>query len=136
MKSLTINGHTAEVSEEIYFFYEMLKANDQEPKDFNQFLTDFQDFYRLWRDFKAMKSAEEKKDDFEKKLEIHIICHTIKPRTQYAHQQEKRKGKSLLYPVFYFDNDRVHSTAVGGNYPIKECNFFVKSIYGDWVKIN
>lgn len=136
MRKLTINGHTAEVSEEIYFFYEMLKANKNEPKDFNQFVTDFQNFYSLWLKFKAMKSAEDKKEDFEKELENHIICHTIKPRTQYAHQQEKKNGNTLLYPVYYFDDNRVHSTAVGGNYPIKECNFFVKNLYGNWVKIN
>lgn len=136
MKELTIEGHTAEVSEDVFHCYEMLKAMDREPENFNQFIFDFQNFTSLWDNFKAMQSSETKKSDFEKKLGTHIICHTIKPRTQYAHQQEKKKGKNMLYPVYYFDSERVHSMAMGGNYPIKECNFFVKTREGGYVKIN
>lgn len=136
MKKITINGHTAEVSEDVYFFYQMLKAMDREPNDFNEFVSDLQNFTRLWDQFKAMKESDEKKSAFEEKLNTHIIAHTIKPRTQYANQQEKKNGKNMLYPVYYFDRERVHSMAMGGNYPIKECNFFVKTRDGGYVKIN
>lgn len=136
MKELTINGQTAQVSDDLYFFFEMLKAMDREPDDFNQFVSDYQNFTSLWVNFKAMQKSDENKGEFEKKLDTHILAHTIKPRTQYAHQQEKKKGKNMLYPVYYFDSERVHSMAMGGNYPIKECNFFVKTRNGGYVKIN
>lgn len=136
MKDLTINGHSAQVSDEIFYFYEMLKAVDNEPTDFNEFITDFQNFYRLWNTFKALKTSEEMKSEIEKKLSNHILVHTIKPKTQYAHHQEKKNGQNMLYPVYYFDNERVHSMAMGGNYPIKECNFFVRTKNGGYVKIN
>jgi hypothetical protein len=82
-----------------------------------------------------MEGQENGMNDFEKKLGKHIICHTIKPRTEYCNQQEKRNGKDVLYPVYYFTNDRVHSMAMGGNYPISDCNFFVKTTKGDYIKI-
>ncbi len=135
MKELTINGYTAGVSVEVYHFYEMMKNHGNEPADFNMLISDFTSFLRLWNDFKGMQDSEEKKSDFEKKLGTHIIAHTIKPRTQYAHQQEKRNGKNILYPIYYFDSERVHSMAMGGNYPISECNFFVKTRKGGYVKI-
>jgi hypothetical protein len=135
MKKLTINGQTAEVSVEVYHFYEMMENHGTEFKDFNELINDFTGFLRLWNNFKARNESEEKKSEFEKKLNTHILVHTIKPRTQYAHQQEKKNGKNILYPVYYFDNVRVHSMAPGGNYPINECNFYVQTRKGDYVKI-
>lgn len=134
-KTLTIGEQTAEVSIEVYHFYEMLKNHGNEPESHNVLIFDFTTFMSLWDKFKGMKNSEEKKSDFEKELNTHIIAHTIKPRTQYAHQQEKKKGKNILYPVYYFDDKRVHSMAMGGNYPINECNFFVKTHNGGYVKI-
>lgn len=134
-KELTINGKTAEVSIEVYHFYEMLKNHGNEPSDFNELIFDFTKFLSLWDQFKGMNDSVERKTEFEKNLKTHILCHTIKPRTQYAHQQEKRNKKDILYPVYYFDEKRVHSMAMGGNYPINECNFFVKTRSGGYVKI-
>ena len=123
MKELTIGNKTAEVSIEVYHFYEMMKDHGAEPKDINELITDFTQFLRLWDQFKGMNDSENKKDEFEQKLTTHILCHTIKPRTKYAHQQEKKNGKNIIYPIYYFDEQRVHSMAMGGNYPINECNF-------------
>lgn len=134
-KELTLDGKTAEVSMDVYYFYEMLKHHGDEPKNFDDLIYGFTNFIRLWDDYKGMKASEENKTEFEKKLDTHILAHTIKPRTQYAHQQEKRKGKNMLYPIYYFDEQRVHSMAMGGNYPIKECNFYVKTRNGGYVKL-
>lgn len=134
-KLLTINGKTAKVSIAVYHFYEMLKNHGDEPADFNELIYDFTKYMSLWNQYKGMESSKEKKNEFEKTLDTHIIAHTIKPRTQYAHQQEKQNGKDMLYPVYYFDDKRVHSMAMGGNYPINECNFFVKTRNGGYVKI-
>ena len=135
MIELTINGKTAEVAPEVHHFYEMMKSHGNEPEDFNELINDFTRFIRMWDDYKGMQESDKKKSDFEKRLDTHVIAHTIKPRTQYAHQQEKRKGKNVLYPVYYFDNERVHSMAMGGNYPINECNFYVKTRDGGYVKL-
>lgn len=134
-KELTINGKTAEVATEVYHFYQMLKNHGDEPTDFNELISDFTKYMSLWNQYKGMEDSAESKDEFEKKLDTHILVHTIKPRTQYANQQEKRNGKNVLYPVYYFDDKRVHSMAMGGNYPINECHFYVKTRNGGYVKI-
>ncbi len=134
-KKLTINGQTADVSYDVFHFYQMLKNHGDEPKDFNQFISDFTKFMSLWNHFKGMKATEEKKSEFEQKLDTHILAHTIKPRTQYAHQQEKKGNKNVLYPVYFFDEKNVHSMAIGGNYPINECIFWVKTRNGGYVKL-
>jgi hypothetical protein len=135
MVEITIGTETAEVAESLAHFHEVLKQNDIPVADINQLVYDYMKFISLFRDFKTMEAQENGMNDFEKKLGKHIICHTIKPKTEYCNQQEKRNGKDVLYPVYYFTSDRVHSMAVGGNYPISDCNFFVKTTKGDYVKI-
>lgn len=135
MVKITIADETAEVAESLYHFHETMKLSDIEIADINQLVFDFTKFISLWGDFKAMEKQENGQSEFEKKLGKHIICHTIKPRTEYANQQEKKNGKDIIYPVYYFTNDRVHSMAMGGNYPISDCNFFVQTNKGNYIKI-
>lgn len=135
MVEITIGSETAEVAEGLAHFYEIMKLNDSPVEDINRLVYDYVKFISLFRDFKAMEEQENGQSDFEKKLNKHIICHTIKPRTEYCNQQEKRNGKDVLYPVYYFTNDRVHSMAMGGNYPISDCNFFVQTNKGNYIKI-
>ena len=44
-------------------------------------------------------------------------------------------GKAVLYPIYYFRDDRLESNAPGGNYPIKDCNIFARNHNGFWTKI-
>ena len=136
-KKITIGNETVEADVSLYHFHEAMKFKGENctPTSINQLLNDFIKFLDMWSDYKEMINQKSKESDFEKKLERHILCMTIKPKTEYAHQQEKEKGKNILYPVYYFTKDTVHSMAMGGNYPIKDCNFYVKSSIGNYLKI-
>jgi hypothetical protein len=135
MVEITIGTETAEVAEGLAHFYEIMKLNDCQVVDINQLVYDYVKFISMFSDFKAIQEQENGMNEFEKKVSKHIICHTIKPNTEYCNQQEKRNGKEVLYPVYYFTEDRVHSMAMGGNYPIADCRFFVKSAKGNYIKI-
>jgi len=136
MKELIIENRTFEVSESVYHFYFMMQTMDREIKDANQLISDYLKFIDLWDNYKIMKNQSENESEFEKKIAKHILVHTIKPRTEYANQQEKRNGKNILYPIYSFGtNGQLRSMAPGGNYPIKDCNIFVKSDKGGYIKI-
>lgn len=135
MVKITIGTETAEVAESLVHFHEIMKLNNMPIADLNQLVYDYMSFISLYRDFRAKDEQENAMNDFEKKLGKHIICHTIKPNTEYCHQQGKQNGKDVMYPVYYFTQDRVHSMGVGGNYPIKDCNFFIKTYQGNYIKI-
>ena len=136
MKEITIGNDTFDVSESVYHFMKMMEFRDKEITDVNQLISDYSKFMDMWNDFKEMKKQTDGESEFEKKLNRQILVHTIKPKTEYANQQEKRNGKNIMYPIYYFGNNgRLESTAMGGNYPIKDCNIFVKSNKGDYVKI-
>lgn len=136
MVEITIAGQTVVANKSLIHFLDLMKSEGIEIKDVNQLVFDYMKFIHMWKDFKTKSDQENSETDFEKELNKHIIAHTIKPKTQYAHQQQMKDGKTVLYPVYFFDRDNVHSMGVGGNYPIKECNFFVKTKRGDYVKIN
>ena len=136
MKEITIGNDTVDVAESVYHFKKMMEFRDREIKDVNQLITDYSKFIDMWDNFKEMEKQADGESDFEKKLDKQILAHTIKPKTEYGHQQEKKNGKPILYPIYYFRNDGyLESMAPGGNYPIKDCNIFAKSSKGGYVKI-
>ncbi len=136
MKVITIGNDIVNVSESVYHFKQMMEFRDRKIKDVNQLITDYSKFIDMWDNFKEMEKQADGESDFEKKLDKQILAHTIKPKTEYGHQQEKKNGKPILYPIYYFRNDGyLESMAAGGNYPIKDCNIFAKSNKGGYVKI-
>jgi len=136
MKEITIGNDTVEIAESVYHFKMMMQFRDREIKDVNQLIWDYSKFIDMWDIFKEMKNQTGGESEFEKMLDRQILAHTIKPKTEYANQQEKRNGKPVLYPIYYFRNDGyLKSMAPGGNYPIKDCNIFVRSSKGNYVKI-
>ena len=135
MTKITIGKDTVEVSEEVYLFYSFLKNCDRLPKSINELISDYQNFIGLWDNFKAIENRKANDSDFEKSLQNHILCHTIKPKTEYAHQQDFEGGQPVLYPIYSFNGNRLESMAMGGNYPIKDCHIYVKANNGKYIKI-
>lgn len=135
--SITIDNEKIDVDESVYLFKRLMELRNRKIENVNQLINDYLKFIDLWDNFKEMEKQADGESDFEKELDKQILAHTIKPKTEYAHQQEMKNGKPVLYPIYYFRNDgRLESMAPGGNYPIKDCNIFAKSNKGGYVKIN
>jgi hypothetical protein len=128
MVTITTNGQTIEVNKMVYHFIELVKSHGEGTSDITDIINNFQSFLDYWEDFKRSK----KDFSYENKhLQRFNLFHIIKPKTKYAHQQEKRNGKPLLYPIYRISNGTVYSMACGGNYPLKDCIIYV----GDGTKI-
>ena len=118
MVKITTNGQTVEVNNIVYNFIELLKLNGEDVSDLTTVINNFISFLDYWEDFK--KSKKDSTYD-NKHLQRFNLFHTIKPKTEYAHQQEMRNGKPLLYPIYRISNGTVYSMACGGNYPLQDC---------------
>jgi len=118
MVKITTNGQTVEVNNIVYHFIELLKLNGEDVSDLTTVINNFISFLDYWEDFK--KSKKDSTYD-NKHLQRFNLFHTIKPKTEYAHQQEMRNGKPLLYPIYRISNGTVYSMACGGNYPLQDC---------------
>jgi len=118
MVKITTNGQTIEVHDILYHFIELLKLNGDNVSDISEIINDFQSYLDYWADFK--KSKKDSTYD-NKHLQRFNLFHTIKPKTEYAHQQEMRNGKPVLYPIYRISNGTVYSMACGGNYPLRDC---------------
>ena len=118
VKITTTNGKTIEVHKMVYHFIELLKSNDENVTDLSGIVNNFISFLDYWEDFK--KSKKDSTYD-NKHLTRFNLFHTIKPKTEYANQQEIRDGKPVLYPIYRILEGTVYSMACGGNYPIKDC---------------
>ena len=137
MKQIKIKNGTIDLSDSLFYFIELMKAEGKDTTDINQMVNDYMNFMSLWNNFKERKTKAAGESEFEKKLNTQILVHTIKPKTKYANQQEMKNGKPVLYPIYFFrENRRLESMAIGGNYPIEDCNIFVKSNKGNYIKIN
>ena len=121
MVKITTNGQPIEVNKTVYHFIELLKSKGDDVSDITALINNFISFLDYWEDFK--KSKKDSSYD-NKHLQRFNLFHTIKPKTEYAHQQEHRNGKPLLYPIYRISNGTVYSMACGGNYPIKDCNIY------------
>lgn len=125
-----------ECHDSLYHFSKMMESMGRDFSGFNELVFDFQKFISMWDAYQERGLIEESKSDYEKKMSSHLLAHTIKPRTKYANQQEKRNGKPILYPIYYFREDgRLESGALGCNYPVKDCNIYVKNNRGTYIKI-
>jgi hypothetical protein len=122
MVEITINGKTIMVNKMIFHFIELLKLHDEDILNVTEIVNNFSSFLECWDDFKKSKK------DFtynNKHLQRFNLFHTIKPKTQYCHQQDMKNGKPVLYPVYRISNGTVYSMASGGNYPLKECELYL-----------
>ena len=91
---------------------ESIQSIVSELKDFNNCLDQFQ------------RDRKEKKYDTSNFQRFNLF-HTIKPKSEYYHQQGfDDKKKPLLYPIFKIDKETVYSEAIGIEYPIKDCNLY------------
>jgi len=118
MVKITTNGQTVEVHDILYHFIELLKLNGDDVSNISEIINNFQCFLDYWADFK--KSKKDSTYD-NKHLQRFNLFHTIKPKTEYAYQQELRNGKPILYPIYRISNGTVYSMASGGNYPLRDC---------------
>jgi hypothetical protein len=121
MVKITANGQPIEVNKTVYHFIELLKSNGEDVSDLTSVINNFISFLDYWEDFK--KSKKDPSYDNEH-LQRFNLFHTIKPKTEYAYQQEMKNGKPILYPIYRISNGTVHSMACGGNYPIEDCNIY------------
>ena len=121
MAEITTNGEKILVDKTIYHFIEFLKAHGEDVSDITIIINEFQSFINYWEDFKKSKIEPTYNN---KHLQRFNLFHTIKPKTEYAHQQEFNKGKALLYPIYRISNGTVYSMACGGNYPLKDCAIY------------
>jgi len=122
MVKITTNGQTIEVHDILYHFIELLKLNGDNVSDISEIINDFQSYLDYWADFK--KSKKDSTYD-NKHLQRFNLFHTIKPKTEYAYQQELRNGKPILYPIYRISNGTVFSMACGGNYPLRDCVLYI-----------
>ena len=120
---MTQDGHNFQVSKSVHLFVEFLKEMGEDVSNIDDVINAMQPFLTCWHDYK--KSIFDSQFD-NPNLKKFALFHTIKTGTQYAHQQKKVDGKPVVYPISGISNGEVHSTAVGGDYPIKDCNFFTK----------
>lgn len=129
MIEITSNGQTFLVNKMIFHFIEFLKLHGEDTSDITTIINEFQSFLDYWEDFKRSK----KESTYDNKhLQRFNLFHTIKPKTEYTHQQEMKNGKPMLYPIYRITNGTVYSMASGGNYPLKDCNLFI----GDGITIS
>jgi hypothetical protein len=128
MVTIKTGGVTLEVNKMVFHFIELLRMHGEDVSNITSVINNFQSFLDYWEDFKKSKK------DFtydNKHLHRFNLFHSIKPKTEYAHQQEFKNGKPLLYPIYRISNGTVYSMACGGNYPLKDCIIYV----GDGSKI-
>jgi hypothetical protein len=128
MVEITTNGETIHVSKMIFHFIEFLKSHGDDISDISMIINEFQSFIDYWEDFKKSKKDSSYNN---KHLQRFNLFHTIKPKTEYAHQQELKNGKAMLYPIYRISNGTVYSMASGGNYPLKDCILY----FGDGTTI-
>ena len=119
MIEITLDGgKKIEVNKMIWHFIELLKIHDDAIPDITTIINEFSSFLDYWNDFRmSIKDAAYEN----KHLQRFNLFHTIKPKTEYAHQQDFKEGKALLYPVYRISNGTVYSMACGGNYPLEDC---------------
>jgi hypothetical protein len=128
MVKITTNGQTIQVNKMIFHFIEFLKLYGDDVSDISTIISEFQSFLDYWEDFKNSKKEATYNN---KHLQRFNLFHTIKPKTEYAHQQDFRNGKPTLYPIYRITNGTVYSMACGGNYPLKDCILY----FGDGTTI-
>jgi len=124
MIEITLDGgKKIEVNKMIWYFIELLKIHDDAIPDITTIINEFSSFLDYWDDFRMSK----KDATYENKhLQRFNLFHTIKPKTEYAHQQDFKEGKALLYPVYRISNGTVYSMACGGNYPLEDCIIYTR----------
>jgi hypothetical protein len=122
MVEITTNGQTIQVNKMIFHFIEFLKLHGDDVSDITTIINKFQSFLDYWEDF---KKSEKEATYNNKHLQRFNLFHTIKPKTEYAHQQQIQNGKPLLYPIYRITNGTVYSMASGGNYPLKDCILYL-----------
>jgi hypothetical protein len=106
----------------IFHFIELLKLLDEDVSNISEIINNFSSFRDYWKDFNESKKET---TYYNKHLQRFNLFHTIKPKTQYYHQQDMKNGKPVLYPVYRIQNGTVYSMASGGNYPIDECKLYI-----------
>jgi hypothetical protein len=120
MYEMTQDGQTFEVGKSLYLFIEFMKEMGHDVSNIDEVINQMQPFLTCWEDYKQSLDDAKFENPSIKKF---ALFHQIKPNSKYAHQQKK----GILYAISRISQDTVHSTAVGGNYPVKDCNFFVKN---------
>ena len=118
MVEITTNGEKILVDKEIYHFVEFLKAHGEDVTDITNIINEYQPFLNYWEDFKNSKIEPTYNN---KHLQRFNLFHTIKPKTEYANQQDFKNGKPILYPIYRISNGTVYSMACGVKYPLKDC---------------
>jgi hypothetical protein len=122
MVTITTNGKTIKVNKMLFHFIEFLKLHGEDVSDITTIINEFQSFIDYREDFK--KSKKEATYD-NKHLQRFNLFHTIKPKTEYAHQQDYKNGKPTIYPIYRISNGTVYSMASGGNYPLEDCILYL-----------
>ena len=129
MVEIITNERTIQVNKMVYHFIELLKLHGEDTSDISTIIREFQSFLDYWEDFKKSKKDSTYNNTH---LQRFNLFHTIKPKTEYAHQQEMKNGKPMLYPIYRIKNSTIYSMASGGNYPLKDCRIY----FGDGTSIS
>lgn len=128
-EAVTLNGESYEVSKEMYHFIELYKLrNPDEAFGLHKIMNEYISFMNYLDAFEESKKEPTYKNEH---LQTFALFHTIKPNTQYHPQQEHKEDKPVLYPVFkVLSNGWLKSMCAGTNYPIWECELYVRDNEG------